>query len=222
MPHGIGTSSAVWLHAPCCSATAATPCRRRAARRRRRRRPGCGPAGPAARRRRVPRMPTEPSAVVTVTPRVARRASSAPNSCGLGAAAEQHVHGAAALAQPLGQREQRRARAALADQHAGDRLLGQRERAGPAARRRRAGCRPGPRRATQAASAPCVGDREDALDGAAVGTGGRGPGARAGRGAARPLRQRAADGDRDERAGTEPLGDARGDQRQVRGRRRPA
>jgi hypothetical protein len=76
----------------------------------------------------VPFAPSEPSAVTTLTERAVRRASSA-EDVGLVVGCEQDRDGAAALAQALGQREQRCGGVALPDEDAVDRLLRLGERA---------------------------------------------------------------------------------------------
>ena len=75
-----------------------------------------------------PRRPEEPSSVVTVTPSARAPRLDDPEQPVLGRRAEHHLDVAAALAQRLGQPEQRRRAVAAADEHAGHRLGGQRER----------------------------------------------------------------------------------------------
>ncbi len=76
----------------------------------------------------TPRVPSEPSSVVIVALRAVRRARSAPNVVGA-SGAEQKVDLAAALAQPVREREQRRGALPGADQQAARRIARDRKRA---------------------------------------------------------------------------------------------
>ena len=127
-----GRSRAVWLHAPWASAAAATACsvRHRAGR--------VDDLGGGAGQHVVdgvgdlPRRPTEPSRGHDGDRAGGAARLQAPRAGGPRRRRRPPGDGAAALAEPLGEREERRGGVPLADQDAADRLLGQGE--GPAER----------------------------------------------------------------------------------------
>ena len=127
-----GRSSAVWLQAPWPSAAAATACRVAAGRRRTRPRRRSAASTSSRTSATAPRRPTEPSRGDHGDG--AGRAAGLQRGEQVGLVGAGHHEGdrAAALAQPLGEREQRRRGVPLPDEQAADRLLGQRE--GPAER----------------------------------------------------------------------------------------
>ena len=165
VPHPWGTSTAVWLHAPCVSAA------QRDAVQHVGRAGGVDDVGPGAGEQvgqgvdDAAAQPDRPVGGGDGDAAGGAPGLQRPEQAGLGLRPEQHVHRALALAQPLGQREQRGARAAVRDQHAGDRLLGQRERPAQRADDVERGAGRGRRQPPGAR----VRRLEDALDGAAVG-----------------------------------------------------
>ena len=193
------------------SAAAATACRlavrtRRRRRRRRRPRPTTSSMTSATVPLRADRaVPGDHGDRPGGTPRVERT-----EQVRLVGGGEQHGHHAAALAQPLGEREQRGGGVPLADEQAGDRLLGQRERSA----QRSGDLDRGPlREAGQPAGAGA--DRlDDELEGGAVAAGRPDPvdpEAAPGEVAARPVPDR----DGDEGARPVAVGDAGRDQGEV-------